>query len=172
MSIDTATQTLTADDVKALRKAEKVVFRLLHGVATIEAGIGKMLCDNRRYTDVERRLFPDRAYGSSDRERTVTVSGVATNWYADKPVHEGLTGFEMLHTAQHNATWQTIAGLLRAGDALHLHFDGDAHTNENLRKAGMHGDVLRLVVHRGETKMTFMVTSSAGPDNSARMVHA
>lgn len=169
---DTATTVLTADDVKALRKAETVIFRLRQGRYTIEAGIGKALSDNRPYTDVQRRLFPDRAYGSSDRDRTLTVSGYICS-YAGRPTSEDSNCFAMIFNANYAETWKTIAGLLRAGDELSLTFKGDAHTNEALRKVGMHGDVLVLNVHRTDgSTMTFEVAHSTGPDNTARMVQA
>ena len=169
---DTAIATLTTADGKALRKAESVVFRLHKGRYTIEAGIGKALNDNRPYTDVQRRLFPDRAYGSSDRDRTLTVSGYIDS-YAGRPFTEDSKGFAMINSAHFVPTWQTVARLLRAGDEITLHFLGDAHTNEALRKVGMHGDVVRLNVHRADgAVLTFDVAHSTCADNSARMVQA
>lgn len=165
---------LTADDVKALRQAEKVVFRMTQGQATIEAGLGDMLAEPRAYTGAQRRVFPELSTGSSDRERTIEVSGSVRGsvegGFDSLAAH---TGFAMLHTAQYTPTWTTIASLLRVGDALMLVFDGDAHTDENLRKARMHGDVLRLRVRRPNGRvLTFDVASSTGPDNTARMVRA
>lgn len=169
---DTAIATLTTDDVKALRKAESVVFRLHKGRYTIEAGIGKMLCDNRPYTDVERRLFPDLATGSSDRERVLTVHGYIDS-YQGRRFTEDSKGFAMINSAHLVPTWQTVARLLRAGDEITLHFLGDAHTTLALEEVGMHGDVVRLNVHRADgSTMTFEVAHSTGPDNTARMVRA
>lgn len=169
---------LTADDVKALRRAETVVFRLRNGRYTIEAGIGWMT-EARTYTAAEQRIFPDLSTGSSERERVIETFGAIQPYGSGTYTARYSTGFAMINSAQFTQTWITIASLLRAGDVLSLRFLADAHTNDNLRKAGLHGDVLRLDVTRDQghlvidgTVLAFDVISSTSPDNTARMVRA
>jgi hypothetical protein len=62
-----------------------------------------------------------------------------------------------------------ILSLLRVGDSIRFQFYPDAHTTENLKNAGIHGDVLRLIIERGKARLCFEIASSHCPDNSARM---
>lgn len=175
--IDTLTETavLRGDDLKALRTADSIVFRMHKGVATIEAGLeGGWGEEPRIFTPTQQRTFPTTDTGSRERIRVVTVQGVITSYDRDetrRPTGDEGVAFEMIHSAQYSDVWQTVVSLLRVGDALTLHFVADGDTTDYLRKAGLHGDRLDLVVRRGEGRpMTFTLDSRVCPANTARMI--
>jgi hypothetical protein len=62
-----------------------------------------------------------------------------------------------------------VVSTLRAGDGISFEFYPDCHTTENLRTAGLHGDVLRLHVTRGKHRHVFEIAQNTCPDNTARM---
>jgi len=63
----------------------------------------------------------------------------------------------------------TILSLLKPGDTIRLHWLVDAHTNDYARQHGLHGDALRLEIIRKDKVLTFHLTTSFCPNNSARM---
>lgn len=74
-----------------------------------------------------------------------------------------------LYRSQHCAA-SSILATLRAGDEIALEFSPDGHSNDYVRTAGLHADVLYLHVYRkGVSHATFELESSICPDNSARM---
>lgn len=70
--------------------------------------------------------------------------------------------------------WRTIAFLLKKGDRLEMEWTRDAHTNGYQEKAGLHGDRLRLIVHRGtgdrKKTLLFLIHTSICEDNTARLI--
>lgn len=70
--------------------------------------------------------------------------------------------------------WRTLANLMKVGDRLELVWYRDAGTNEYMRKAGLHGDRLQIVIHRKNRErykqMLFLVESQCCEDNTARMI--
>jgi hypothetical protein len=160
---------LTVQDIKALRTAETVVFRHYKGVPTIEV----YLRDHTEpliYTAVQQRLFPEP--GVDERKRTLAVGGLITYYDDDSRKTAGPEGnaFEMIHSAQYSQTWKTITSLLKVGDVLTLHFNGDRYSNGYSKKAYLHIDGLNLDIKRGKAQLSFMVAVGVCLANSARMV--
>jgi hypothetical protein len=162
--------TLGTQDISAMKMADSVVFRHLSGVATIELFIGSHTGRVRVYTRSEQVLFPrlniyDQCTRLIEVEGKVTSYGDGTSW--GRKAH----AVASIQTAQYDRDWATIVSLLKPRDRASLHFLGDGHTNDYLRKAGLHADTLHLVVRRGRnTKMEFLLDERVTPDNSARMV--
>jgi predicted amidohydrolase len=76
----------------------------------------------------------------------------------------------MIHSAQYSQTWKTITSLLKVGDVLTIHFNGDRYANGYSHKTTLHIDGLNLDVKRGKQSLSFMVAVGVTPANSARMV--
>jgi hypothetical protein len=172
VTTETKIAPLIPQDVDALRKADVVVFRHYKGVATIEASLRGRL-DPRVYTASEQRLFPE--VDSWERKRTIPVDGLITYYDNDETCSRRTAGPEghavsVLGSANYTRTWTTIANLLKPGDVLSLHFNGDRYANKYSRDAGVHIDGLNLDVQRGKTEMSFVIDVSVCPANSARMV--
>lgn len=171
---------LTAEDLKALKTADKIVFRHLKGVSTIEAGLdGGYAGDQPRiFTASEQRLFPSAdSLRITERQRVITVPGSVT-WYEgdDRRYGQGedAHAFAWVPSAQYNDIWKTIASLLKVGDELELAFNGDAYSNGHTKTAGLHADACRLHVERtvrgSRQRLVFEVDHSICADNTARMV--
>lgn len=178
MSADTATRTLSPTDAKAIKKADSIVLRYREGVATIEATLRNTLDQDRIFTAAEQRTFPETDPYSlnGDRSRIIEVEGAI--WSYSDGSHDRSSqvdpkkaqGFWMASSAKFNATWRTIAFLLRPGDEVTVSFVGNANSNELTREANLHADKVELHVKRGDNRLVFMVDVSVCRNNSARMV--
>ena len=67
------------------------------------------------------------------------------------------------------SAWEFPWETLRTGDVVSFYWYPDAHTSENLRAAGLHGDVLYVDITRGKRSARYVAGTSMCPDNSARM---
>lgn len=91
--------------------------------------------------------------------------------FREKLSQKDMKCFEMIHSSKRDDIWQTIAKLAREGDMLMLHWERGAATTEGIKDAGMVGDKLKLIIKRGDKlEMTFLLDSSIGHDNTARMI--
>ena len=172
MTTTTTNAALTAQDIRALAKADSVVFRHWQGRTTIEAGLGDSLDGDRVYTAVEQRTFPLAEGRLYSRVRTLEVDGVVSG-YDREETHSSLeraSAFWMIHSARFSIAWTSIVSLLRTGDFLSLHFRGDANSNDYVKGAGLHADRLDLVIERGDKRLVFILAVSVCADNTARMV--
>jgi hypothetical protein len=151
---------LSASDVKVLRKADRVLFA--------------------RYRQKGQLVSTIVAYGY----RGDDVAG----WVIYAPSE--IKGFELLQDAEgrdgscllhaYDNVWRTVAGLLKAGDALSVRFVADGRASGYLQNAevvrghgagsALYADALYLDVQRGARKLTFLLQVSVCPDNTARMV--
>lgn len=169
---------LTAEDVKAIQKAEQVVLRIYQGKSTLEASLDRGWADSPRiFTASEQRLYPEVDGPLGGRRRTIEVTGSISGYTADTSrarFGPEASAFEMIHTAQYSETWRTIASLIRVGDQVRLCFNADGHSNEITRKAGLHVDTASIEITRQSAKrpLVFQVSTRVGYDNSARMVKA
>lgn len=184
MSTTVAAETLTAEDIKALRLARSVSFHVFtrdgERVSFIRASF-----ERRRdvFTAAEQRLFPGVSeYRPEERDREIPVLEDIRGYERDGSVKydERATAFSMIHAAQFDRDWQTIVGLLRPGDELTLTFTA-SNNSENMRRVGYHRDELRLEVKRGrreiaggrgQKRLSFLLDVSVGPNDSARMVRS
>lgn len=153
---------LTTDDVKALRKADKIVFGYVSGQSTI-------LASKERKTDgfddpLRRIIYVDTSITDYERERRNEGSHV--------PLSERqYTCFESFSSAQYTEVWQTLAQILRAGDMVALHWIA-ANNTMTLDEDRLAHDELQLVVKREPNiKWTFNVEDRITPTHStARMI--
>lgn len=177
----TAETLLTGDDVAALRAAGVVSFHRYEGKAWISASLADSYEGGARfYTGKEQRLFPERSHLGRARKLTVAsrVRGYGRSdgeagW--DGRTHPMYAAFHMIHTAQYDHAWLTVARLVRAGDALTLAWTAD-NNNDAIRQAGLCSDELHVVVGRTvkgkpvEPPLTFMIGRQVGRNDTARMV--
>jgi hypothetical protein len=168
----TVTFPLTTEDIAALRSADSIVFQYYKGCGSIRAILRRW--GEPVYTKTQQRLFPNS--DTMDREREICTD---TNMF-DYGVRDGSQGwnsgsepnaygFHMIHSAKFNASWTTIAALLRKGDVITLQWAANNDTDAQ-HEHGVVTDDLHLVIQRGDKRMTFFITSQTGPDNSARLV--
>jgi hypothetical protein len=150
---ETATAGITANDVKAMRTCDSVCFYHADGkgaVSAVKRGKAPWYEESRH--DVPCQASSLTVYGT---DRTHDPSAVKC--------------FALVSFAREKDTWQTVAGLLRAGDVLELSWVG-ANNSECLKRANLFADELYLVVVRGKRRMTFNISYQVCPDNTARMV--
>lgn len=154
----TTIPTLDRDDLKALRNADAVCFRIYQGVPAIE-------CIKKDHDE----------FGGLERRRDITVEGSINHayWSHEERV-EFTSAFCMFGSARFTEQWKTVTELLRVGDTLKIEFRGDHGTNGLCKDAGLHADELYLRVERGEgtnrKRLWFLLESQVSLSNSARMV--
>lgn len=154
------TDTVTAQQVKALKNADRVVFRLYKGQATVEAIMDAS--NPRNSTGFEQQVI-------------IYAGGVSVHDYAREHTHvpadEGhrYSGFEMFHSAQYSPQSVTLLGRIRTGATLRLYWVR-ANNNEILNDKGLVQDQLSLVIEHNNKRETYLVAVRVGYDNSARMV--
>lgn len=151
---------LSSDDVKALRAADRIIFRMESGSAP---------------SSIEAVKCGSDAFGATERQRIIGARTRLGVWgdgaYGRTPDNaSAYRAFAMIHTPQLSEEWRTIAALIRAGDELTLEWQRGAAESQVIRSAGLIGDMLRLIISRGDRDMTFLVDVSVGRDNTARMI--
>jgi len=136
------TKGLTKMDLKALKRADMIVFRLNE----IEA---------------QKEIH-------NDPFETEKRYSIPVEYKTDDDVKEA---FHMNFGAKVDMAWQTIVSLLRVGDEIILDWKKGAWTNDLLRKAGLVEDALFLHVRRkGKVKYTFLVDTQTGRATNGGMV--
>lgn len=158
-------QVLTTLDLRALREADRVVYRVSPQGSFIECILLPPSDDSLR-GEIKHKI-PVRSRGAKE-------------------------AFTMLHAPKMNAVYRTLIGHLRAGDEVILHWDADGMQNgyakiarcDGTRKtaegeyensyAELHVDALFIVVkRRGKYEVkeyTYLLRIDMTPDNSARMI--
>lgn len=126
------------------------------------------------------------------RKRRLSAFSEQTVWEHSVPAHSTLKWSHeddktpplpevaychVYHTYPNNihSEWRTIASLLKVGDRLEMIWYRDANRNGYMKKHGLHGDRLQLVVHRRKRDATFhhmlfLIESQCCEDNTARMI--
>lgn len=135
---------LTKNDVKALKNAVDIVYRVHNGIGTMEA-----------ITQRENDVYKE--------QRT----NISVNVYGNIQ-----SAFDMNISVKYDAAYQTIASFFKEGDELTLVFRKDNHTNGLMEQFGLHGDSLELQITREKKVMTFLMETSCALDNSGRMIQA
>lgn len=147
---------VSAQDRRALRSADSVVFRLYQGQATVEG-----------------TLRGDKTSSGYDQTHTVFAETSVRDYSAEHYAvgAEGYTGFVMFHSGvAYNAVLSTLVDAMALGSTLRLEWTR-GNDNENNRQVGWVRDELRLVVTSPKGKVsTHLVDVQVGPDNTARMV--
>ena len=150
----------------ALRQAATISFHHTDGKSLIRA--------TKEHQPNERDPF-------APRETTITVPcdarisdhdrgpGLGTD--ASRDDLKRYAAFAWLNHAQSaDCTWQTVASVLKVGDELTLHWQRGGLSTQAMRDVGLHGDALYLRVRRGDRRLTFLIDTYYGHDNTARMV--
>jgi hypothetical protein len=154
---------LTKADIQALRKSDYGVC-FYHRAGTRDEGL--------------IRASSRRKDGSSDDERehrielTSRIKSYEHHYHDEPAAEDELDAFHMIHSPTWSESWQTIAGLLRVGDSIVIHWIRGNNT-DYLRGVGLSADELRLHVSRGPKRgFTFLVAYSVCPPNTARMTRS
>lgn len=138
---------LTKNDIKALKTCDSLVFRYSNNQSRIEA-IKEVKNDP---WETEKRYIIN------------VNTEKCSNYIKEATTH-----------IYNNTIWKTITEILKENDTIYLQWYPDAHTNQYMEKAGLHGDVLYLKIFRqGKNKnkwFTFLIDTCTCPDNSARMI--
>lgn len=143
---------LTKQELRALRNADDIVFRFFNGKHTIEP--------------IRRADHSDTGF---EQRIEIEVGGSVENldWHSTAVV---TSGFEMVNASQFNKEMRTIVGFLKVGDVLELKWVAN-NNSENMVRAGLVADELRLEVRRGKKVFYFNLEYSITPANSlARLV--
>jgi hypothetical protein len=152
---------LTKEDLKALREADAVHFRVAfqNGRQFGEIVCKKTVPKNGPFDDEEKRYiirnvrFDFDVYQKDWKGAGWILTGVASAY-------------------RWNDYWQTTTGSLREGDEPELRFCIDGSANDNVRNAGLHHDTFYLRARRDGKKavLAWVVDWSVCPQNTARMV--
>lgn len=148
---------ITSEALRALRHADTIVFRLNDGQATIEASI-----DARNSRDgFEHTSVSYVAHDVTDYERG----------RSDVPMSERrYSGFVYMGSAKFDQVTQTLLTRIAKGDTVTLAWRY-GNGVPVLRDVGYRTDDLRVLITKPSGRVeTYLVESSTGPDNSARMV--
>jgi len=133
---------LTKMELKALKRADMIVFRL-NEIEAIKEIHNDPFETEKRYS-------------------------IAVEYKTDGNIKEA---FHMKFGPKVDMAWQTIVSLLRVGDEIILDWKKEAWTNDLLRKAGLVEDALFLHVRRkGKVKYTFLVDTQTGRATNGGMV--
>lgn len=156
---------VTAQDKRALRNADSIVFRLYQGQATIEANR-----DGKHTRD------------GFDAKHTIYVGGAHVTDYSREqtyvPANEQhrYSGFHMEHSAQYSDTCRTLVERLRIGGTASLRWIRN-NSSPLTQEAGLVMDELFLVVNHPARETgksprpdVYLVDTLVSRDNSARMV--
>lgn len=145
--------TVTKDDIKAMKQAETVVYRMNVDTIQIELSkpVSKKLTNDLYGFD---KMFGDMYYQFGKKnEYPQNVSACVVSY---------------------TNSLQGIAELLREGDKLFLEFSKDGGRSDVIEENGLVSDYLFLIVQqerRGKIKMfRFLIDRYVGYDNSARMI--
>ncbi len=172
---ETTVGKLTANDLKALRKADSVHFyyrgsQVTNGAAESKACASKRIANpepfERSSIDWEFDL-PAEHRGKGIKRDTLRASGGVS-------------------CAQFHEEWRTVADLLKVGDELTAVWYANCENNGYVDRAvigpasgsesnvgegmGLHADCLFLLVKRGKKTMKFLIECRICPDNTARML--
>ena len=159
---------ISADDVKAMRTADTISFHFNRSEgSTIRA---------------TKRVKNPGPFGDRERQHEIKCGTHFMGKHESglRVATDNASCFEMIMSAEHSEHWQTVAGFLKAGDILRLHWYADAMSNgyvedsvtnnEVARGYRLHADALYLKVTRGEKRYAFLLDVSVCPSNTARMI--
>jgi hypothetical protein len=152
--------TLTKIDIAALRKADGLI------VAFNRPG------DLRKpRVEAFKRAPAPSASNPYPQEGRHSIPCKVSVQYDHEVDHGGVECWSHvnLYASQH-CDGSSVLATLRAGDEIEFRFWPDAYTSDTAARAGLHGDIVNLLVHRGgRHAATFLWEVSFCPDNTARM---
>lgn len=172
MTTTTTTETrdepITTIDKRALRHADRIVFRLYQGQATIEAYLEPRNPRNSTGFEQKHTIYVGGTH--------VSDYGKTYSWVSAEDGHR-YSGFHMESSSQFSPMVRTLIDRLRVGGHVALHWRRD-NLNGPTRDAGIVVDDLFLHVTPPAAKTAqvpappdvYMVRTFVGLDNSARMI--
>lgn len=148
--------TLTADEIKALRRADSIVFRFEK--------------DDYCRIDATIEYDPGDGFGKRDLQRTIHIREAQTTNYveSDSPgVNREIThACWVFSAARFHPQLVTMFSLLRPGDQIRPHFVAGDH-NGHVAEAGLRSDTINVLVHRrarkSEKVLTFRLDTTTYP---------
>lgn len=151
---------LTKIDIAALRQADRLVVAFNGGNASMRTTGVTAIKEKRPNeadpfaVDVDHRIdAPVSVLHRSDDSLAGAACFAFVGFYHSQHTHAS-----------------SVIRTLRAGDEVQFIFAPDYHSTENLRNAGLHADVLLLVVRRdGRTVAEWELDHVTCPGNTARM---
>lgn len=168
----TATETayqLTAQDIKALKTADRVTFSYSrtsddHGIRAIKQvkNPGPFEDGEREHPIPTQHQFSGYGHQIGSERNNDTPRRCFTLQY------------------HYDCHLRSIISILKPGDELTLHWLADAGQNGYVRgarttaaghvDAPLHADRLDIIIHRKNTRLHFVIDTSICPDNDARMI--
>ena len=157
--------TLNKTALDALRSANRVEFRHENGMSHILASAETGAPSRDPPAAGEGLRVPCQAR-IADYEMRGGVRAHPHKTQIDN--YTALTGIN--YTQDEDGLWQTITRLLKVGDDITLLWERGSLTTRTMKAAGFHGDALYLLVKRGNKRFRFLLDTSCGVENEARMV--
>ena len=160
-----AAMPITAHDRRALRNADRIVFRMLNGMSTIEAyRAAEYTSDGfeaRHTVDCDSGIIhygrDAGTLGRGERARAESYNGF---------VHWGSVKF----TGRNRNTWPTLVDAMAVGATVTLDWTM-GNDNDNTRGVGWRRDELHMTVTPAKGKpRTYLIAVEVGPVNSASMM--
>lgn len=145
---------LSTNDIIALKQADHIVFQCayMHG----RSNVGTITC--AKQIDREEFLTWEFRVASS------------VQFLDDKLIEPNCACHYLIHNSFINWTWQTIAGFLVVGDELELLWLPDVESTPALIAAGLHCDILRIVLYREKYRFHYNIGVLIGKSNDMRMI--
>jgi hypothetical protein len=165
--LDSTTQDGLALDkiaVAALRQADSISFHHNDGQSYINASKKVVQTARDPFGRTEVTINVPCKARINDYERGIVGYWVRPDEMKDYRCYENTA-----YPSEPGGPWQTIAGLLKPGDELTLAWSRGGIGTLGTRAHGMVGDMLELVVQRDRKRMTFLLDTQVGEDNTARM---
>jgi hypothetical protein len=155
---------LTKDDIYAIRNADTLAIHLGHDHRDNGQGLVRF---------IKRKPYNAKPF-DEDKEYVLTNCKVVMETYnGQRALETGRAkcfGYVSIYHDQRTPQ-SSILKTLKVDDEITFSFYPDAHSNEYVRKAGLHADALYLHVRRNGKRQTWELETSICPDNSARMCH-
>lgn len=155
---------LTKDDIHAIRHADTLVIHLGHP-SVGEKGLVRLIKKKRMFNakpfeqDQEYVLDNAKVVMETSRGQAALESGQAKCF-----------GYVTIYHSQRTPA-SSILKTLKVGDLITFSFYPDAHSNDYVRKAGLHADALYLHVVRNGKRQSWELDVSICPNNTARMCY-
>ncbi len=151
---------LTKLDIAAMRAANTLC---VHLTAHNPTGLVRLI----KHADRSKDVF------AQDAEHVLADCEVNLYGFHNRTaIRDGGKCFSLInfYHSQHTPA-SCIIRTLRIGDVISFQFYPDAHSNQYVKNAGLHADVLYMNVKRGDKRFTWKLDCQVCPNNSARMCH-
>lgn len=163
-AIEIQVGTLTAMDIKALKQADSVSFHYSRddldstGVGGSYIRASKEIRNNPFETSRDYRIDVTSKFQTYSNHNGRGISKEEIKF-----------AYEWFSHCKYDDVWFTFTQIIRVGDVVSLLWVTD-NNNQLVDEADLHCDSFKLVVQRGEKRLTFLMETSVSKDNTARMV--